>query len=159
MGEGVTLAANVLRGRYPIVMPGGMHIADVRDVAAVLAAVMKPGQGPRSYLVSGDFMTMPDIIRTLGDLSGRRLRFVTLPAWFLAAFGRTANVVQRGLKMRLPWSAEGIWIINCDARFDDSRTRDELKLEPRPSRETFVDTVRWLVEAGHLSPRQAGLIA
>jgi nucleoside-diphosphate-sugar epimerase len=53
MGEGVTLAANVLRGRYPIVMPGGMHIADVRDVAAVLAAVMKPGQGPRSYLVSG----------------------------------------------------------------------------------------------------------
>lgn len=159
MGEGVTLAANVLRGRYPIVMPGGMHIADVRDVAAVLAAVMKPGQGPRSYLVSGDFMTMPDIIGTLGDLSGRRLRFVTLPAWFLAAFGRTADVVQRRLKMRLPWSAEGIWIINCDARFDDSRTRDELKLEPRPSRETFVDTVRWLVEAGHLSPRQAGLIA
>jgi nucleoside-diphosphate-sugar epimerase len=140
-------------------MPGGMHIADVRDVAAVLAAVMKSGQGPRSYLVAGHFMTMPDIIRTLGDLSGRRLRFVTLPAWFLAAFGRTADLVQRRLKTRLPWSAEGIWIINCDARCDDSRTRDELKLEPRPSRETFVDTVRWLVEAGHLTPRQAGRIA
>jgi nucleoside-diphosphate-sugar epimerase len=36
-GEGVTRATNVLRRRYPIVMPGGLHIADVRDVAAVLA--------------------------------------------------------------------------------------------------------------------------
>jgi nucleoside-diphosphate-sugar epimerase len=159
MGEGVTLATNVLLGRYPIVMPSGMHIADVRDVAAVLAAVTKPGLGPRSYLVAGEFMTMPELIRTLGDLSGRRLRFVTLPAWFLAAFGRAADVVQRRLKTRLPWSAEGIWIVNCDAHFDDSKTRDELQLEPRPLRETFVDTVRWLVEAGHLTPREAGRIA
>jgi nucleoside-diphosphate-sugar epimerase len=70
-----------------------------------------------------------------------------------------ADVVQRRLKTRLPWSAEGIWIVNCDAHFDDSKTRDELQLEPRPLRETFVDTVRWLVEAGHLTPREAGRIA
>jgi dihydroflavonol-4-reductase len=159
LGEGVTLATNVLRNRYPIVMPGGMHIADVRDVAAVLAAVMQPGRGPRSYLVGGHYVTMPDIIRTLSDLSGRRLRFVTLPAWFLAAFGRTADVVQRRLRTRLPWSAESIWIVNCDARCDDSKTRDELQLEPRPLRETFVDTVQWLVEVGHLTPREAGRVA
>src|SRR5262249_42081594 len=46
-GEGATMAANVLRHRYPIVMRGGMHIADVRDVSAVIAAVMAPGRGPR----------------------------------------------------------------------------------------------------------------
>src|SRR5262249_59434805 len=90
LGEGVTLAANVLRNRYPIVPPGGMHIADVRDVAAVLAAVMRPGRGPRSYMVTGHYLTMPGIIGTLGDLTGRRIRFLTFPAWFLAAFGRTA---------------------------------------------------------------------
>jgi nucleoside-diphosphate-sugar epimerase len=159
MGEGVTIAANVLRGRYPMVPAGGMHIADVRDVAAALAAVMKPGQGPRSYLVAGHFTTMPDVIRTLGDLSGRRLRFLTMPAWFMAGFGRAADVVQRRLKTRLPWNAEGIWVLNCDAHCDDSKTRDQLQLEPRPLRETFVDTVRWLVETGHLTPRQAGRIA
>jgi dihydroflavonol-4-reductase len=159
LGEGVTLAANVLRHRYPVVMAGGMHIADVRDVAAVLAAVMQPGRGPRSYLVTGHYATMPDIIRTLGDLSGRRIRFVTLPAGFLATFGRAADLVQRRLRTRLPWSAESIWIVNCDARCDDSKTRDELQLEPRPLRETFVDTVHWLAEAGHLTPRQAGRLA
>jgi dihydroflavonol-4-reductase len=156
LGEGAMLATNVLRNRYPVVMAGGMHIADVRDVAAALAAVLQPGRGPRSYTVTGHYVTMPNIIRTLGDLTGRRIRFVTLPAGFLAAFGRTADLVQRRLRTRLPWSAESIWIMNCDARCDDSKTRDELQLEPRPLGETFADTVHWLVEAGHLTPRQAG---
>lgn len=159
LGEGATMASNVLRNRYPVVMPGGMHVADVRDVAAVLAAVMQPGRGPRSYLVTGHYVTMPEIVRTLGDLSGRRLRFVTFPAWFLAAFGRTADVVQRRLGTRLPWSGESIWIVNCDARCDDSKTWKEFGLEPHPLRETFADTVRWLVETGHLDRRQAGRLA
>jgi dihydroflavonol-4-reductase len=155
----VTFATNVLRNRYPIIMPGGMHIVDVRDVAAALAAVMQPGRGPRSYLVTGHYLAMSEIIHMLGDLSGRRIRFVTFPAWFLAGFGRAADLAQRRLKTRLPWSAENIWIMTCDARCDDSKTRDELHLEPRPLRETFADTVRWLVETGHLTRREAGRLA
>jgi dihydroflavonol-4-reductase len=104
-------------------------------------------------------MTMPGIIGTLGDLTGRRIRFVTLPAWFLAAFGQMADLLQRRLRTRLPWSAESIWIVNCDARCDDSKTRDELQFEPRPLQETFADTVYWLAETGHLTPRQAGRLA
>jgi dihydroflavonol-4-reductase len=158
-GEGATLVTNVLKKRYPIVMRGGMHIADVRDVAAVLAAVIETDRGPRSYMVAGHYISLPDLIRTLADLSGRRIGFVTLPRWFLAAFGRAADVAQRRLSMRLPWQGEGIWVMNCAARCDDSRTRDELGLEPRPLRETFADTVRWLVEAGHLTRREAGRLA
>ena len=155
-GEGVTRATNVLRNRYPIVMRGGMHIADVRDVAAVLAAVMTPGRGARRYMVAGDYISMPDLIRTLADLTGRRIRFATLPPWFLAAVGRTADLVQRRVKTRLPWDAEGIWVMNCAARCDDSKTRSEFALEPRPLRETLTDTVQWLVEIGRLTPREAG---
>jgi dihydroflavonol-4-reductase len=158
-GEGVTRATNVLKKRYPIVMRGGMHIADVRDVAAALAAVMTPGRGPRSYMVAGHYISLPDLIRTLADLTGRRIRFATFPGWCLAGFGRAADVVQPRVRTRLPWDAEGIWVMNCAARCDDSRTRSELGLEPRPLRGTLADTVRWLVEVGHLTPREAGRLA
>jgi hypothetical protein len=40
-----------------------------------------------------------------------------------------------------------------------SKTRDELQFEPRPIQETFADTVQWLAETGHLTPRQAGRLA
>lgn len=157
-GDGVTRATNVLKHRYPIVMRGGMQIADVRDVAAVLAAVTTPGRGPRSYMVAGHYITLPDLIRRLADLTGRRLTFVTLPRRFLAGFGRTADVVQRRVKARLPWDGEGIWVMNCAARCDDSKTRREFGLEPRPLRDTLADTVAWLVEAGHLTAREAGRV-
>jgi dihydroflavonol-4-reductase len=159
LGEGVTLATNVLRKRYPIVMRGGMHIADVRDLAAVLAAVIEPGRGPRRYLVAGHYISLPDLIRTLGELSGRRIQFVVFPRWFLAAFGRAADMAQRRLKTRLPWQGEGIWVMNCAARCDDSKTRSEFGLEPRPLRETLADTIRWLVDVGQLSPAEAGRLA
>jgi hypothetical protein len=101
---------------------------------------------------------MPDIVHTLAHLSGRRIPFVIVPSWFLAGFGHTADFVQRRLKARLPWSSEAIWIMNCHARCDDSTTRNELGLEPRPLRDTFADTVQWLVEVGELSHvRPAGL--
>jgi nucleoside-diphosphate-sugar epimerase len=158
-GEGATLATNVLRNRYPIVMRGGMHIADVRDLAAVLAAVMEPGRGPRGYMVSGQYISLPDLIRTLAELSGRRIRFVILPRWFLAAFGRATDAVQGRLTTRLPWQGEGIWVMNCAARCDDSKTRSELGLQPRPLRETITDTVHWLAEVGHITPAEAGRLA
>jgi dihydroflavonol-4-reductase len=154
-GEGVTLATNIVKRRFPVVPPGGMHIADVRDVAGALVAVMKPGRGQRRYLIGGHFISMPDLIRTLADLSGRRIPFVTFPSWFLAAFGRTADIVQRRLRTQLPWTGEGIWVLNCAARCDDSKARTDLTFEARPLRDTFADTIRWLVEVGHLSPAYA----
>jgi nucleoside-diphosphate-sugar epimerase len=157
-GEGAAMCANVLKKRYPIVTGGGMHITDVRDVAALLAAAMEAGRGPRSYLVAGEYMSMREMIRTLAEISGRRIRCITSPRWFMAGFGRTADAVQRRLKSRLPWSGEGIWVINCSARCDATRARTELGFEPRPLRETFADTVRWLVDVGQLTSREAGLV-
>jgi hypothetical protein len=45
------------------------------------------------------------------------------------------------------------------ARCDDSKTRNEFGLEPRPLGETFADTIRWLVDVGHLTPGEAGRLA
>ena len=158
-GEGVLLCRNVLRGSYPFVMDGGMHIADVRDVARVFAAVMEPGGGPRSYLATGHFVSMKGIQRTLGELTGRHLGSLTLPRRFLAGFGRAADWLQRRVKTRLPWTYEGIWVLNTAAHCDDSATRTELGIQPRPLAETFADTVRWLVSVGELTPKQAGKLA
>jgi hypothetical protein len=49
--------------------------------------------------------------------------------------------------------------MNCAARCDDSNTRSEFGLEPRPLRETFADTIRWLVDVGRLTHREAGRLA
>jgi hypothetical protein len=49
--------------------------------------------------------------------------------------------------------------MNCDARCDDSKTRAEFHVEPRPLRDTRADTVCWLVEVGTSPDAKRGRLA
>ena len=42
-----------LLGRLPLWPRGGTHVVDVRTVADTVAAVLRPGRGPRRYVVPG----------------------------------------------------------------------------------------------------------
>jgi nucleoside-diphosphate-sugar epimerase len=149
-GEGVTRATNILKHAIRSSCAGDAHRRRPRR-RGVLAAVMTRGRGLRSYMVAGDYISLPDLIRAHADLTGRRIPFAIFPGWFLAGFGRAADIVQRRVSARLPWDAEGIWVMNCAARCDDSKTRSELGFEPRPLHDTLADTVRWLVEVGRVT--------
>jgi len=159
LGEGDLLARNILRRYIPALTPGGVEIADVRDTARVIAATIEPGRGPRSYLVAGRYLSLREILRTLGRVTGRRFPAITLPGGLMLGVGSLTDALQRRTKARMPWSREAIWILNCAARCDGSRVREDLGLEPRPIEETFADTVRWLLEAGHVTQAQAGRLA
>jgi UDP-glucose 4-epimerase len=138
-------------------MPGGMPVVDVRDVAAVHAAVMEAGRGPRSYLVMGEFVPFARLLDLMRATTGRRLPAAPgLPARVLLAGGAVADAVQRALPFRLPLHREGPWTVINGRPGDDSITREELGVTFRPPAESVGDTVRWLNEAGHISARQAG---
>ena len=159
LGEGPLLTRNVLWRRIPALTPGGVEIADVRDTARAIAATIEPGRGPRSFLLAGHYLSLRDILRTLGHLTGRRFPAMPLPKGVMLGIGSLTDAVQRLTKARLPWSRESVWIVNCAARCDGSRVREDLGLEPRSIEETFADTVLWLLEAGHITAKQAGLLA
>ena len=159
LGEGPLLARSVLRRQIPAVTSGGLEITDVRDVARAIAATIEPGRGPRSYLLGGHYLPVRDILRTFARLTGRGFPAIRVPKRFMLGVGSAADAVQRRTRTRMPWSRESVWIVNCAARCDDARARAELGFEPRPIEETFADTVRWLVAAGHVTPRQAGRLA
>ena len=131
-------------------MRGGGPIVDVRDVAAVHAAVMEPGRGPRRYMITGHYVALPDLAAMLQQITGRRGRIVAMPAGVTLAVGRVADLTQRLVPSRLPYSHEGIWIAALQPHGDDSRTASELGITARGLRATLEDTVRWLSDQGRL---------
>ena len=128
-------------------------------MAAVHAAVLEPGRGPRRYLAGGTFLPLADLIARAGAVTGRRLRAVTVPARLLLPAGRTVQLVQHIVPVHIPVEFEGIYFIRCAARSDDTRTRTELGVAPHDVQVTLADSVRWLVEQGHISRRQVGQLA
>lgn len=147
----------VLRGLFPMWPRGGLHYVDVRDVAAVIVAVLEPGRGPRRYVVPGHHLTGRELYATLSRVAGRRLPHVDLPARALAPPLRAADrlVARLPARLRYPAESEGVEMIGRDTRLDDSLARSELGIVPRSLEESLRDTARWLVASGRLDPRRA----
>jgi dihydroflavonol-4-reductase len=149
LGESNEVIAEILRGRLPTWPRGCLQWVDVRDVAeVVVAALAHPGG---RYLVPGENVTVPH--RPLRTVTGRRLPALRLPV--KAALPVVHLGYTTGLSF-LPHAVEGARLIAHDARVDPSATVADLGISGRALAESLGDTVRWLVEAGHISSRNAG---
>ena len=92
-------------------------------------------------------------------VTGRRLTSITLPVRMLLPVARAVQLVQHVTPVHIPMEFEGAYFSRCANRFDDTKTRQELGVTPRDLEVTLADSVRWLVEHGHISSRQAGQLA
>ena len=146
MGEGMATVARVLRGRVPALPPGGMEIVDVRDIAAAHVAAMEAGRGPRRFFLTGHHRSARELVGELRRITGRRLPVAPVPTALAAAACRVGDL----LPFDLPLTTEGLWLLTLDPRSDDSATRSQLGVSPRPLEETLRDTVGWLQAAGHI---------
>jgi dihydroflavonol-4-reductase len=158
-GESARTVCELLQASHPPVIDGGYPIVDVRDVAAVHAAVLQSGRGARRYLATGHDVRYTDLAALLARLSGRSQRPIHVPIRLVLALGRAADAIGKVTRLRLPLSHEPVWITSCGARTDSSATGRELGVSFRPLEATLVDTVRWLYQAGRLSAKHAGQLA
>jgi nucleoside-diphosphate-sugar epimerase len=147
----------LLLGRFPLWPRGGMHVVDVRDAAAVIAAVLRAGRGSCRYIVPGHHVDGHQVFAVVADITGRRFPHLVLPGPVIGPSTRLIDAVHRWLPERwhYPADREGVEIVLRDTRFDDSAARTEFGIEPTPLRDTIADTVRWLVKSGRVPARRA----
>jgi hypothetical protein len=67
--------------------------------------------------------------------------------------------LQRLTRARPPFSHQGSWIVTRCRGTDDAATRQDLDIKPPPLEQTLADTIRWMVQSGHLPARLAGEVA
>lgn len=149
-GESVRAARSAARGRLVVAPGGGIPIADVRDVAATLAATLEAGRGPRRYSAVGTFVPMTWTASTVSASAGRRLPSFALPDGAARGMERAlATLNRRGRGAALP-TAEQLWMARHTVVPDNSGTETELGVRFRPPAETIRDQVAWMREAGRL---------
>ena len=141
-----------VRGLFPLWAAGGIHIVDVRDVAQVVAAAMRPGQGPKRYVVPGVHMTGRMLYDAINKAISRRRPMIEMPATLAVAATRSIDAVQAKLpdRWRYPADREGAELGLRDTVFDASATTEELGVEPIPFERSIRDTIAWMVDDGRL---------
>tara|TARA_B100001013_G_scaffold342545_1_gene268658 strand:+ start:144 stop:599 length:456 start_codon:yes stop_codon:yes gene_type:complete len=142
-----------------IALEGHFPIVDVRDIARLHSALMKPGKGPRRFMFSGTSTTFAETVSLLGRLTGRKIFCPTVPAWLISPIVNLMDKFHGILPFRLPVTNEGLAILKWDLRFEDSAAIYGMGIEKTDLETTMADMVKWMHASGRIPAKIAGILA
>jgi dihydroflavonol-4-reductase len=141
------------RGRMRAAVEGAYDFVDVRDVAEALVSAADHGRGGEGYLVSGHGVTVRDLFRMLGELTGVRPPRFSVP-FALARVGAALSPLWAKLTRTRPlFTPYSLAVLRSNCLMDRSKAERELGFRPRGLRDTVADTLGWFRAAGMLPAR------
>ncbi|HLV71915.1 deazaflavin-dependent oxidoreductase (nitroreductase family) [Actinomadura hallensis] len=138
---------------------GGVSVIDVRDLGEALARSVEARQGPSRWVLGGHYLTWPQYADLCDSLTGVKCRRVRVPSRLMLGLGSALDAAKRVRRFDYPLTRDAAEFMVTLVPTDDRPALDALGLTLRPVEETVADGLRWLAEAGHLSPRRAGRLA
>lgn len=149
--------ASVLRERKTLVTEGGLPNTDVRDLAALLVAIFAGRVAPQRVMAPSFFLSHAEYRLLLERMTGHSIRALAMPGFALRLLGRAGDLVQRfGRDVALTYEAAEV--LTRSVPIDDRVARAALGREAISPEASYRDLIRWMVEAGHLAPDDAGRV-
>ena len=155
-GESCQIARNVLKGLWKMSVKGSLPISDVRDIAQLHSSLMEKGKGPRRYLAPMQNVDLKEVMNIFSEVTGKSFSTVCFPGWTLLLPMKCLDALQLILPLRLPFNYQAVYSVNCNHYGDDSITRKDTGINPRPLAETLKDQISWMVREGYITQSLAG---
>jgi dihydroflavonol-4-reductase len=115
-------------------------VVDVRDLAALHAALLEPGRGPRRYTAGGHRVPVAELATMLGQVAGTPMVAVPIPDTALRVAGAVLDRAGRFLPFETPFTSAGMQYYTQMPASDDSPSERELGITYRDPRDTVADT-------------------
>lgn len=153
------LIISFARGGMRAYLDGGYDFVDVRDVAAGLVVAAERGVPGESYLLSGEQITVREMLSLLAEFTGLRPPRLRVPAWAADVGAPLATLFGRVFRTRPLFTTDSLFYLRSNSTTDSSKARLELGFRPRPVRESLADTVEWFRRSGELRANRRGRAA
>ncbi len=122
---------------------GAYDFVDVRDVAEGLILAGEKGRCGESYILSGERISVPDIIKIVREVLGNRLFSLKIPFSLAQISARIMPSYYRLTHARPRFTTYSLATITSNSFISHAKARLELGYQPRPLRESLGDTVKW----------------
>jgi len=141
----------IAKGKLPGLVTGGFDWVDVRDVVeGALWAEEQASTGVK-YLLSGHWVSIRDIADMVAGLTGVPAPRFVCPLW-LARLGAPVVGAFSSLNEKWPlYTSVSMRALRSNQNISHDRATLELGYQPRPFRETLIDTLRWFEKTGKLT--------
>lgn len=138
------------KGHLPVSIQGGFDFADVRDVAMGLLLAAEKGRSGQGYILSGEWVSVNDILAAAGEVVGRKAPSLQVSAQFALAVARISLGWQRLTGMKPIVTVDMVETLLSNSEVSCAKAKQELGYVARPIGESARDTAMWLKENGRL---------
>lgn len=144
--------------RFPVV-PGGLNIVDVEDVALGHILAMEKGVVGEHYILGGDNLTFTQIFETLADVTGLAepskpsspgLARLVGSLWELWAGLRGGQPLLTS-RIARDYVGSNVWVTS-------EKAETKLGYTHRSAREALARSVRWFLDNGYVSEQAASRV-
>ncbi len=143
MGEVIRTAAE---RRPTLYVDGAYDFVDVRDVVQGLIAAAQDGRAGESYILSGQRITVPDLLRTVREITGRGFLRLKVPlglARFAARFTPAWYRLSGATPRFTPYALE---VLQSNSHISHAKASRELAYRPRELHESLADAIHWFLK-------------
>lgn len=140
----VQLVKRFVEKKLPVITTGGYDMVDVRDVAKGCIAAADRGRNGESYILSNQYITIPDLIELSGELAGTRVP-CSIPLSYIKAFAPLFEWIGRITHTRPLFTRYSLSVLEEDIRFSHEKATRELGYHPMDIKDSLRDTIDYLL--------------
>lgn len=140
------LFVNFLNGNQKTYIDGAYDFVDVRDVADGIILASKYGKNGETYILSGEKITVHELMLYLEEITGMSAPRFKMPLWFVKSISKLSPLYYKFRKSKPLFTSYSIEVLNSNCDISYKKASDELGFSPRPLKESIKDSVEWFKE-------------
>ena len=144
------LIIDSVKGRLKAYVDGAYDFVDVRDVVKGLVLACEKGRPGESYILSGEQVTVRELLLMLQEIAGIKAPTSRIPGWLARTVGKLATPYYILTQTKPLFTSYSIDVLTSNSKISSAKARRELGYSPRPAKESITDAVVWFRENGKL---------
>jgi dihydroflavonol-4-reductase len=144
------MIVDFLQRRMPAYLETGLNLVHVRDVARGHLLAEERGQVGEKYILGNENLSLSQIFRLLGEITGLPAPKIKLPYWPVLGLAYLDEFFATYIRRRPPrMPVTAIRMAKKFMYFDNRKAVQYLKLTLTPVRQALADAVAWFRQHGY----------
>jgi dihydroflavonol-4-reductase len=141
-----TLLEKTIRGSLSFSVDGAYDFVDVRDVAEGEILASEKGITGSTYILSGEYITIDDVLKTANQSVGHKSTILKVPMSLAKAAARVTPFFYSLAKCKPQFTPYSLETVCSNSVVSHRKATHELGYAPRSIRESIEDTIHWWMD-------------
>ncbi len=123
---------------------GSYDFVDVRDVVNGIILAGEKGRTGENYILSGEQISVKQIMQILQSITGLKAPKIKLPLWFAKWTAPLSELYYKLLRQQPLYTSYSLQVLCSNSLTSCNKAKEELGYNPRPIREAIQGSVNWI---------------